>query len=160
MLLLATLVIASWSTQDRQQVGGPMGPYAEVRHQQGPLRFCAGRVAIDIEADERVGWQEGPDFDLYYVQSERGGFAIYQGQHPQLAEAVGSTNVSGLPAQRLREANGDYAYLVQASDGPIPTYVQLYGAVWKGDERDELLLARVRIGAPRQLGCERPTFNR
>jgi hypothetical protein len=148
------------ASQESQQEGGIMGPHAGVQYRPGPLHFCAGHVAIEVAADERIGWQEGPDFDLYFLVSSRGGFGLYQGHHPQRGTSAGPATISGRPAERLQDADGGYSYLVQVSDSPLPTFVHLYGAAWKGDERDATLLARLRIGAPADLGCERPTFSR
>ena len=159
MLLQAT---APAPTQERQQEGGNiMGPYVGVQERAGPLHFCGGHVAIDVAADENIAWQEGPDFDLYFLRSSRGGFGLYQGNHPDRSDTTSEpATVSGLPAQRLRESDGAYSYLVQLGDASFPTFVHLYGRVWKGDARDDALLARVRIGQPAALGCERPTFQR
>ena len=136
-----------------------MGPYVGVQYRQGPLRFCAAPVAIEVAADERIGWQEGPDFDLYFLESSRGGFGMYQGNHPQRGGTSQPTTISGFPAERLNEA-GTISYLIRLNDGPFPSFVHLYGAAWKGDERDHALLARVRVGRPADLGCNAPTFPR
>ena len=153
--------------QERQQEGGNiMGPYVGVQERTGPLHFCAGYVAIDIAADERVGWQEGPDFNLYFLRSSRGGFGLYQGMHPDTYENTREpVRIGSLAAERLRDREGHYSYLIpvpRSGEGPeIPQMViHLYGQVWKGDARDDALLARVRIGEPAALGCERPTFQR
>jgi hypothetical protein len=156
--LFAALLLAP--AQLAAQEGSLMGPYPGVEYRSGPIHFCAGYVAIDVAADERVGWQRGPDFDLYYLQSSRGGFGLYQGNHPDRGGTAEPATVSGLPAERLREAERGYSYLVQVPGPSIPTFVHLFGAAWQGDERDEALLARVRIGQPVSLGCERPTFAR
>lgn len=149
-------------TQERQQEGGNiMGPYVGVQYRPGPLRFCAGFVAIDVAAGERIGWQEGPDFDLYFLQSSSGGFGLYQGNFPDRGDSTAEqTTVSGLPAQRLHGADGSYSYLVEMNGASFPAFVHLYGQAWKGDDRDLPLLARVKIGQPAALGCERPTFQR
>lgn len=162
MVLGLTLLLAAGTAlaQDRPQEGGIMGPYVGVQYRAGPLHFCAGYVAIDVAAGERIGWQEGPDFDLYFLESSRGGFGLYQGNHPQRDGTSEPATVSGFRAERLHGADGSYAYLVRVSETPIPTFVHLYGQAWKGDERDNALLARVRIGTPASLGCARPTFAR
>jgi hypothetical protein len=147
--------------QERRQEGGNiMGPYEGVQKRAGPLHFCARFVAIEVAADEKIAWQEGPDFDLYFLQSSSGGFGMYEGNHPQQGGASESVTVSGLSARRQREANGGYSYLVQIPDVSFPTFVHLYGAAWQGDDRDLPLLARVKIGQPAAIGCERPTFQR
>jgi hypothetical protein len=160
LLGLALLLVAGTApAQERGQEGGIMGPYVGVQYRPGPLHFCAGHVVIEIAEGERIGWQEGPDFDLYFLESSSGGFGLYQGHHPQRDGASEPVTVSGLPAERLREADG-YSYLVQVPGSSFPTFVHLYGRAWKGDARDEALLARVRIGTPADLDCERPTFAR
>jgi hypothetical protein len=166
--MLAALALALLQTaatapaQERQQEGGDiMGPYVGVQERPGPLHFCADFVTIDVAADERIAWQEGPDFDLYFLRSSRGGFGLYQGNHPDRGDSTTEpVTVSGLPAQRLRGTDGAYSYLVQLGDASFPTFIHLYGQVWKGDARDNALLARVRIGQPAALGCARPTFQR
>lgn len=163
MLALALLIAAGPAlAQERQQEGGNiMGPYVGVQYRPGPLHFCAGFVAIDVAAGERIGWQEGPDFNLYFLESSSGGFGLYQGNYPDRGDATPEpTTVSGLPAQRLHGSDGAYTYLVQIGDAAFPSFVHLYGQAWKGDDRDLPLLARVKIGEPAALGCEHPTFQR
>jgi hypothetical protein len=157
--VLALALLLSAGTASAQE-GDIMGPYPGVQNRQGPLHFCGDHVAIDVAADEQVGWQRGPDFDLYFLQSSRGGFAVYEGNHPQQGGVAEPTIVSGVPAERRREADGGYSYLVRLAGTSIPTFVHLYGAAWKGDGRDLPLLARVKIGEPAAIGCERPTFQR
>jgi hypothetical protein len=160
-LALASLFAgAAPAQQERQQESGIMGPYVGEQSRPGPLHFCAGHVSIEIAADEHIGWQEGPDFDLYFLHSSRGGFGLYQGNHPQRDGTSQATTVSGRPAERLHAPDGSYSYLVRATDTSFPTFIHLYGAAWKGDERDNALLSRVKIGAPADLGCERATFAR
>jgi hypothetical protein len=142
------------------QVGDIMGPDPGVQQMRGPLHFCGRFVAIDVAADEQVGWQRGPDFDLYFLQSSQGGFGLYEGNHPEQGGTAEPTIVSGLPARRRREADGGYSYLIQIPGVPFPTFAHLYGDAWKGDERDLPLLARVTIGQPAAIGCERPSFQR
>ncbi len=137
-----------------------MGPYPGVQYRPGPLNFCATFVAIEVAADERIGWQQGPDFDLFFLESSRGGFGIYQGHHPDRGGTAEAATVSGLPAERLREADGSYSYLIRVPDETFPAFVHLYGAAWKGDSRDDALLARARIGQPAAIGCEQPSFPR
>ena len=165
MSLLAALALLLQATapapaQERQQEGGNvMGPYVGVRERTGPLHFCAGYVAIDVAADERVGWQEGPDFDLYFLRSSRGGFGLYQGMYPDTYENTREpVRVGGLAAERLRNREGRHSYLIPVAG--TRTIIHLYGNVWQGDARDDALLARVRIGQPTALGCEHPTFQR
>jgi hypothetical protein len=153
--------------QERRQEGGNiMGPYEGVQERQGPLHFCAGHVAIDVAADEKIGWQEGPDFDLYFLRSSRGGFGLYQGMYPDTYENTREpAQVGGLPAERLRDSQGHHSYLIpvprsgERTDVP-QIIIHLYGDVWQGDARDDALLARVHIGQPAALGCEHPTFQR
>jgi hypothetical protein len=146
--------------QGRRQVGGNiMGPYEGVQERAGPLHFCAGYVAIDVAADERIAWQEGPDFDLYFLRSSRGGFGLYQGMYPDTYQNTREpVRVGGLAAEKLRDSEGHHSYLI-----PVPgtsTIIHLYGNVWQGDARDDALLARVHIGQPAALGCAHPTFQR
>ena len=172
MILLASLALllqaaAPAPAQERRQVGGNiMGPYEGVTERAGPLHFCAGYVAIDVAADERIGWQEGPDFDLYFLRSSHGGFGLYQGMYPDTYQNTReSVRIGDLAAERLRDSEGHYSYLI-----PVPRaggstdvpqiIIHLYGHVWQGDARDDALLARVHIGQPAALGCEHPTFRR
>lgn len=142
------------------QEGNLMGPYPGVEEIRGPLHFCGDHVAIDVAADEQIGRQRGPDFTLFFLRSARGGFGIYEGNHPEQGGTSEPATVAGLPAERRRMADGGYSYLVRLPDVSLPTFVDLYGAVWKGDDRDLPLLARVKIGLPAAIGCERPTFQR
>jgi len=164
-MLAATLAFALLQSaapapaQERPQEGGIMGPYVGVQERAGPLHFCGESVAIDVAADERVAWQEGPDFDLYFLRSSRG-FGLYEGNHPDRGDGRAEpVTISGLPAQRMRGTDG-VSYLVQVGDASFPTFVHFYGRVWQGDARDDALLARVRIGQPAALGCAQPTFQR
>jgi len=142
------------------QEGDIIGPYPGVQEIRGPLHFCGSYLAIDVAADEQVRWQRGPDFDLYFLQSARGGFGIYEGNHPQQGGTSEPATVAGLAAERRGTADGGYSYLVRLPRAPLPIFVDLFGAVWKGDDRDLPLLARVKIGDPAAIGCERPTFRR
>jgi hypothetical protein len=154
---LGLALLLSAGTASAQE-GNIMGPYPGVRQMHGPLHFCGRFVAIDVAADEQVGWQRGPDFDLYFLQSSRGGFGLYEGHYPQQGGVSEPASVSGLTAERRREEDGSYSYLVRLPDASFPTFVHFYGAAFKGDERDLPLLARVKIGQPAAIGCERPTF--
>ena len=162
LALLLLQATAPAPVQERQQEGGNiMGPYVGVQERPGPLRFCGGHVAIDVAGDEQIAWQEGPDFDLYFLRSSRGGFGLYQGMHPDTYQSTREqVRVGDRSAERLRDSDGHYSYLIQIGDASFPTYIHLYGRVWQGDARDDALLARVRIGEPAALGCERPTFRR
>jgi hypothetical protein len=142
------------------QEGNIMGPYPGVDEIRGPLHFCGNHVAIDVAADEQVGRQRGPDFTIFFLQSARGDFGIYEGNHPEQGGTSEPATVAGLPAVRRRTPDGGYSYLVRVPDSQVPTFVDLYGAVWMGDGRDLPLLARVKIGQPVAIGCERPTFAR
>jgi hypothetical protein len=136
-----------------------MGPDPGLQQLHGPLHFCGRFVAIDVAADEQIGWQRGPDFDLYFLESSHGGFGLYEGNYPDRRGNPTSApaTVSGLPAERLHSEDG-FSYLVQLPGLSTATFVHLYGAVWKGDDHDVPLLNRVKIGQPADIGCPRPTF--
>jgi hypothetical protein len=136
-----------------------MGPDPGVQQRHGPLHFCGRFVAIDVAADEQIGWQRGPDFDLYFLESDHGGFGIYEGNYPDRGESptTAPATVSGLRAERIHNGNG-FSYLVQLPHASMATFVHLYGAVWTGDDHDRPLLDRVKIGRLADIGCQRPTF--
>ena len=132
----------------------------EERVFQGPLHFCGHFFALDLAGDEKASWQQGPDFNVYALMSQRGGFGIYEGFAPSTPDKGGTTiNVPGFrKVERFREDDGGYSYLIQLpSDGPR-FYLHLFGQVWKGDATDLPLIRRVKV-KPANIDCDRPTFS-
>lgn len=130
----------------------------EERVFEGPLHFCGFYFAMDVAEGERATWQQGPDFTIYSLQSTRGGFGIYEGNHPDVFEHTRQQRVvDGRTIQRLTAPNGDHSYLIEIPSTRIPTFLHLYGQVWRGDDGDLRLIARVRTGRSNEIGCNGPT---
>ncbi|HEX8655238.1 MAG TPA: hypothetical protein VF693_08465 [Allosphingosinicella sp.] len=131
---------------------------AEPRSFAGPIHFCGRTFAIDAAADERVSYQAGPDFDLFSLQSPRGGFGLYEGFFPDTFENSRSTvQVGSRTMERLRDAESGWSYLIAVPGTDPQTYLHLYGQVWQGSDADFPLIERVRTGAGGEIGCTAPT---
>lgn len=126
----------------------------------GPRHFCGFNFAMDVAADERASWQEGPDFYLYSLQSARGGFGIYEGFAPdKFQNSLERMEVAGRQIERLRAPDGSFSYLIGIPTIESPSsYIHLYGRVWRGDATDLPMLARIKVGGQREIGCDGPTF--
>lgn len=130
----------------------------------GPLHFCGHNFSLEAASDEKIGYERGPDFDVYSLQSSRGGFGIYEGFAPETFRNSRRTiRVQGFrKVERLKDEEGSYSYLIslpkRPGDGP-PSFVHVWGEVWKGDDSDLLLLRRLKVGDSQLTGCNRPTVN-
>jgi hypothetical protein len=126
---------------------------------KGPVHYCGWNFSADLAADEQMAWQQGPDFLVYRFQSPHGGFGIYEGFYPNTFENTReSLKIEAYrKVERLRAKDGSYSYLIEAPAGSPQAYVHLWGQVWKGSAADLPLLSRIKVGAPQDLRCSRPT---
>jgi hypothetical protein len=126
----------------------------------GPLHFCGHYFALELAADEKASWRMGPDFDVYALMSQRGGFGIYEGFAPSTPNEGGVTiEVPGFrKVERFKDVDGGISYLIHLPSGRMKYYLHLFGQVWKGDESDLPLISRVKT-KPAKIGCDRPTFS-
>jgi hypothetical protein len=159
-LALLLSAAAAPAQQPRQQGGNIEGPYGGGQYRMGPLHFCTGYVAVEIPAGDHVVLRQGPDYDVFDIDSRDGsGFGLYTGNAPERGYAAPTpTVVAGLPAEKLQSPDGAYSYMIHVPHAASPAYVHLFGAIWKGDARDAALLSRIHIGQPAAIGCAHPTF--
>jgi len=125
----------------------------------GPARYCGYAFAIDLEPDEHVEVQNGPDFMLEGFVSPRGGFGLYEGFAPQ--DGTGDKKIeAGLPkpTYRLKKRDDAFGYVIWTGDKSHPFYLHVWGAAFKGNDQDFPLLRRLQLGDAGKRDCPQPTF--
>jgi hypothetical protein len=123
----------------------------------GPGRFCSEFFAVDLVRSEKMTRKWGPDFYLYFFEGSTGGFGLYEGFAPNTSDFTRSAvEVAGFPkAERLTAGNGQHGYLIplkRGAEGP-QFFLHLYGAAWRGDDRDLALISRLKLGDPKENHC-------
>ena len=147
LLALSVLAAPAFSQDDQPQV------------YRGPARFCGYKFAVDLQGDEHVEIQHGPDFTLEGLVSPRGGFGLYEGFAPQYG--TGDERVEaglGRPTYRLAKRDNAFGYVIWTGDKPHPFYLHVWGMAFKGKAQDFRLLQRLQVGDASKRGCPKPTF--
>lgn len=147
LILLVTLAVPAFaSIPDEERIF------------KGPMHFCGHFFALDLAADEVAAYSEGPDFDLYRLQSPRGGFGVYEGFAPDTFENERETiKVRGFrKVERLRDPDGSFSYLIHLPKRRLQYFLHLYGQTWKGNDSDLPLISRLKA-KPAKTGCKEPT---
>ena len=150
-LLLLTIALAPAAVQ--------ASPPPEPKRFDGPIEYCGYAFSIHAKAGESITWEQGPDFTLYALQSEEGGFGIYEGQFPDTFESSReAVEVPGVgPVERLRHPQKGISYLRRVPGEGLEYFVHLYGQLWTGSSADFPHLTRLRLGRPHAPGCDGPT---
>lgn len=126
----------------------------------GPLHYCGSSFAIDLAAGEKVEFQQGPDFAVEALISERGGFGIYEGNFPQNGtDGVVVDARLGKVVKRLPRDQYGFSYLVETGL-QFPAYVHTWGDAFKGTSADFLLLQRLDFAPPTKRHCSGPSYAR
>jgi hypothetical protein len=86
--LMLVLLAAAGAAQPGEAPSGPtdtdlMAPDPGVTLMEGPTLICGEAFALRLVAGERARYQEGPDFQVFTVESADGPFVIYEGNYPE-----------------------------------------------------------------------------
>jgi hypothetical protein len=127
---------------------------------EGPLHYCGSSFAIELAAGEKVEFQQGPDFAVESLISERGGFGIYEGNFPQNGTDGEVVEVGlGKVVKRLPRDQYGISYLVETGL-QFPAYVHTWGDAFKGTPADLPLLRRLDFAPPAKRHCSGPSYAR
>jgi hypothetical protein len=86
--LMLVLLAMIGTGQPAEVPAGPtdtdlMAPDPGVTLMEGPTLVCGEAFALRLVAGERARYQEGPDFQVFTVESANGPFVIYEGNYPE-----------------------------------------------------------------------------
>jgi hypothetical protein len=125
----------------------------------GPLHYCGMSFSIDLAAGEKVQVKDpGLDFIVEYIVSDRGGFAIYEGNAPQGHGQGVAVNV-GLEKPVKRAALDEFgtSYLIETGM-EFPAYAHAWGQAFDGTANDLKLLKRLDFRSAAARGCATSTY--
>lgn len=125
----------------------------------GPLHYCGMSFSIDLAAGEKVQVKDpGLDFIVENLVSDRGGFAIYEGNAPQ-GHGQGDAVDVGLQKTVTRAALDEFgtSYLIETGM-EFPAYVHAWGQAFDGTAKDFKLLKRLDFRPAAARGCAKSTY--